>query len=116
MRLLNKTNVWGLGHPSMVFQYAPRIKTDTCLQKTNLNYKENLWNLTYILIQTLECKPGESNGVKSWRKNWTKVFVENRGKQSIFKGKRERETERKISEKGRKEKIFPLSFKERKPS
>lgn len=80
----------------MVFQYAPRMETDTCLQKISLNYKENLWNLTYILIQTLECEPEESNGVKSWRKNWTKVFAENRGKQSVFKGKKERDREKNI--------------------
>lgn len=53
--LLNEKNVWGLSHSSIVFQYAPRMEKDTCLKKTSLNYKENLWNLMYILIQTLEC-------------------------------------------------------------
>lgn len=109
--LLNNTNVWGLGHPSMVFQYAPRMETDTCLQKTSLNYKENLWNLTYILIQTLECKPGESNGVKSWRKNWTKVFAENRGKQSVFKGKKRERQREKYQKRGGKKKYFHFRLK-----
>lgn len=51
-------------------------------------------------------KVGERTGQKYLRK--TEV-------NKVSLREKKRETERKISEKGRKEKIFPLSFKERKP-